>query len=413
MKKITKIIVLCVLLAAAVFSTAFRPEFLVEESTLQDLVGTWKGNFRVFTSKDKYFNDAAVMNIIEDGGDYSLYLTVNSCDAAYITINSWKVDGNTLLYNFNEMPWQTSVSLEFQGDNELVGTYTQYGTTREISFKRASSQPTDLSTVAQFVIENETDEAWFEHLSEYQTYDTSDNGLKIPFTYELNNKEGLQNFINANKIDALMRTKKTDIDRMMALMDVVCNNFKHDGASGMPEERDAASLIDYAKKIGSIECTGLSTILSELCRAYGIPAKPIKCTPYTDEGEFCHVVVHAYSGEKKQWIMLDPTYRLILKDLAGNYVSLETLRQSLVDGEKLTPNATAGRNGRLFYMEHYRVYMAKNGFRFSSLLNVSSATGAVSGGKLYMLQPEGFPTKNAYYRGETPTTSAEAFWAAP
>lgn len=416
-----KFTILFVLLAAALLSCAFRPEYLTEESMLQDLRGTWKGSFKVVTGKNRYVTDKAVMNITENGGDYTLYLTVDSCDAAYVTLGGWNVDGRTLTYNWNTAPWAASVSLEFDGENKLTGTYAQYGAKHEVSFIKTSPTPVDMSASPQFAIEGATGEEWFERLSEYPDFDEAETGRTIPFTYEMNSRLGLTQFIKVNKLDALVAAKKTDADKMLVLMDAVCANFKHDGASGMPERQDAAAVMAYVRENGGIECRGLSIILAELCRAYGIPAKPIKCTPSTDEIEFCHVVVHAYSKELKQWIMLDPTYHLALKNTSGRYVSLPMLREALISGQKLTPNANAGRNGRLFYMEYYRAYMTKNTFRFSSLLDVSSTNGGVSfetsvkknGGKLYMLQPAGFPTENAKKRGEIPTADANAFWAAP
>lgn len=63
-------------------------------------------------------------------------------------------------------------------------------------------------------------------------------------------------------------------------------------------------------------------------------------------------------------IMLDPTYRLYLKDGDGEYVSLERLREMLLKDEPFFANEAASYNEKPFDSEHYRNYMTKNTFRF-------------------------------------------------
>lgn len=425
MKKFAKLAAVCVLLTAACLLSAFKPADTDGEELLKSLTGTWSGTFHVVTGKNKHINDKATMNIVEKNGDYQLYLTVESCEARYLTLKEWGTDGERLEYTFNDLPWQASVSVRPDGAKKLVGVYSQYGEQYDVTFTKRSDTPVDMGAQPQYLFEDEPDAYWLEKMQKYPNYE--DGGASIPFTYELNDKSKVQPLIKSYGLDALMvkqtdaaegeepeaEGKMTDVERMLTLMNVVCDNFKHDGASGMPEQRDAMTVVAYYKQKGGIECSGLSIILSELLRAYGVPAKTIKCTPVTDDGEFCHVVVHAYSRELKQWIMLDPTYRLVLKDAGGKYVNLQTLRESLISGKKLVPNETAGHNGRPFYMDYYRMYMTKNAFRFSSTVQIASGTDGQARPKQYMLQPAGFPIWNAQYRGEIPTASAEAFWAAP
>lgn len=123
---------------------------------------------------------------------------------------------------------------------------------------------------------------------------------------------------------------------------------------------------------------------------YGIKAKVIWCYPKDDYFDDCHVVVQAYSEEKEQWIMLDPTYRLTLQTKTGEYMDIRGLREWIrAYGYKLddmTPessyylvsNEDAGYTGNAeygFHLEEYANYMAKNLFRLKCLsLNTTLGT---------------------------------------
>ena len=63
--------------------------------------------------------------------------------------------------------------------------------------------------------------------------------------------------------------------------------------------------------------------------------------------------------------MLDPMWRLYLKDKEGNYVSLSHLRGLLLADEPIFENPAADYNGTGFAKEYYRDYMIKSSIRFS------------------------------------------------
>ena len=63
--------------------------------------------------------------------------------------------------------------------------------------------------------------------------------------------------------------------------------------------------------------------------------------------------------------MLDPTYRMYLKDSEDRYISLEALRKMLIGGEEFYINENASYNGNELDKEYHRNYMIKNTFRFS------------------------------------------------
>ena len=72
---------------------------------------------------------------------------------------------------------------------------------------------------------------------------------------------------------------------MQALLEVFCDRFPHDGASGMPEQTDVISILNYADQAEGIECRGQAAMFSAILRASGIPARVVRCLPYTDPRE--------------------------------------------------------------------------------------------------------------------------------
>ena len=201
----------------------------------------------------------------------------------------------------------------------------------------------------------------------------------------------------------------SDIDLMIALLNWVCDNFAHNGNSGVPYDRDIISIINFSKEnTGGLNCRLLAIMLAELLRLYGIEAKHITAHPIEDS--FVHVVTHAYSRKYNQWIMLDPTFRLYLKNGNGNYMDLAELRDSFIDNEEIFANNNAGRNGWRFDMNSYKRFIVDYLFRFSCATNFTFGTEDGRGeNHRNILVPVGFNEQT----GDIITTSANAFWAAP
>lgn len=434
---------LCLLLAAAVMSTAFtnitdtpangaddipatapgtaaqKPKYSdAQKAFMRSLNGHWEGNFPVVVNvikKDdnttrQFFNESMTMDFIYDDVSPMLFLTANSNPASYIYAREWKVTEDSLVFSVDSPPVEATVTVKLNGEATLAGTYRQKEQNMTMTLRRTSKTPVDYSGTPQFIFEDEPDSVWYERLREYTSY--TETGASIPYQYELGiNSKNIR--INTNYNITKVTQGKTDIQKMIALLNLVCDNFEHDGSSGMPEKTDALSCIAYAKERGSIECRGLSAILAEMCRMAGIPAKPVMCIPSKDPCDDCHVVVHAYSQSLGQWVMLDPTYRLILRDERGRYLDLPTLREKLISGETVVPNENAGRNGSRFYIDYYRAYMAKNTFRFSSLTSFGFDAANQPGNRENMLLPVDYEIPFLQYRTEKLTTCASEFWAAP
>lgn len=145
----------------------------------------------------------------------------------------------------------------------------------------------------------------------------------------------------------------------------VCDHFGHDGSCNLTNKRNITGLIAFCESNDNkANCRGLAMLLASLLRLVGVKARHITCMPYEDPFSDCHVVVDCLLPLGKR-IMLDPSWRLYLKDAAGEYVSLEYFRKLLLFGEPVFANADASYNGGGFDLEFYRNYMTKNTIRFS------------------------------------------------
>lgn len=375
------------------------------------LEGFWSGVLPTRVSRigstGQYVLDDTTFRFDSDA-EQPLLVATDSMDGVYLAPDKWSVSNGEVSFTLYASSRESVAKLHFEGD-ALVGTYTQSGYMREIRFTRTQTPAGSIPTQLSF--EGRTGSQWRQLLKQYGTYTS---GSSISFTYDLQNTQ-TSNIYTTYGLDQLMSTMRSyrDVDRMKAVLDLVCYYFRHDGnvavsSSGISPQ----AAINMCLQNGAIECRGLSTILAEMLRLCNIPAKVVVCQPAIEPSTDCHVLVQAYSYDLGQWVMLDPTYHLMLQTKDGKYIDLRRLRTALINGETLVANDDAGHNGMPFSMTYYRDYMSKNTFRFSCSAR-SNFNSAWDGGITYMLVPDGWTVPNRWGRSETLTTSADAFFAAP
>lgn len=379
------------------------------EQMLSMLNGKWEGVLHVTTVPGVYVNDPITLNFLTEKRE--VFVTVKSYDAIYFKPNTWSVGKSQLTLSIGQGKWEGKLTLWFEDESNLVGAYEQYGRRFEQRLVKTSETPTDYTDTTQFVFEGIPYETWYAEMAKYSEFQNG-GGSVIPYKYELGNWEKAVTR-NDSFPTAALDAATDDVEKMLLLMDYICDNFQHDGLSGMPDDWDSKSIEAYYQERGGIECRGLSVMFTELLLAAGIPAKSVMCVPYLDPSEECHVLVQAYSQSRQQWIMLDPTYRLILKNSSGQYVNLMMFREALITGEELIPNDNAGHNSMPFYMPYYRAYMTKNAFRFSNATEFYPGSENSTSNVENMLTPKNWMVPYQYSRPERLTKDIAAFWAPP
>ena len=204
-------------------------------------------------------------------------------------------------------------------------------------------------------------------LREYAEY--GDIKPTTEFTYKFDERENMLDIIEKHDLDELVKGK-SDVETAIALMGWLCKHYKHGNPpDGLPKVRTPQNLMEAAdNNEGRINCRGLSLFLAQLIRAFGIKAYHVTCMPYEEPFHDCHVVVNVYCESLKKCILLDPTHNLYLSNDSGEIISIEELRNALINGGNITANADSthwGNDKPATALDEYKVYMAKNLVRIS------------------------------------------------
>ncbi len=302
----------------------------------------------------------------------------------------YEKDGD-FCFELNDEKYRMIYYLKYR-DGFLVGRYTQFGKETAVRFARSSETPEDEPyRHVQEVVVPEASETRIELLKKYAGYDREKQTEAFETEYVLGGKvpEVLEEYDYSRYIGEI---GSSDDRIAFRLLDFVCDHFRHDGSIGLRGECRIEDIVRFCRKHkDSINCRGLAMLLASLLRANGIKARHITCMPYEEPFRDCHVVVDCLLPSGKR-IMLDPSYHLYLKDGDGGYVSLERLREMLLEDEPFFANEDASHNHEGFDSEDYRNYMTKNTFRFSRGTYCANGVDDSEGNRLELI-PAGYPAE--------------------
>lgn len=319
----------------------------------------------------------------------------------------WEIENGTIIISMNDEANRMVVTLSISENNEeLEGNFAQYGLINNVNLSRTSDRP----ETGLFSINGQPPVSYEDRIQDLRDFaEFSDDEETIPFFYDLGRRDLYTDLIERFDLDTLT-AGYSDVRLMVVLLNWVCDNFLHDGNSGMPDERNAYALINYLdNNPDGGNCRILAILLAEVLRLYGIEAKHITLHPKEVNGIVVHVVTHAYSRELGKWIMLDPTFRVLLQDTDGIFLDIPALRAVIADGGEFFPYGNAGRNNQPFNEESYRNFMADYLFRFSSGTNFTfGSEDGIMGNQYNMLAPIGYIDDP-----DITTHSARAFWSVP
>lgn len=299
-----------------------------------------------------------------------------------------------LCYEINDEYYRMVYHIKY-ADGKLEGFHTQHGKSAPIQYVKLDDVPEDApyQYLPVDIFVPGTDKPRLEILKQYAGYDRTETcGCTNEFVLGGEIPPILEKYNYDEYIKGL--TPATD-EIVFRLLDFVCDHFGHNGSAGLSSGRKIADLIAFCEKNdGKTNCRGLAILLASLLRLNGIRAQHVTCQPYEEPFEDCHVVVDCLLPSGRR-IMLDPTWRLYLRDKEGEYVSLPRLRELLLADEPFFGNPEANHNGEKFDKENYRNYMTKNTFRFARCtLNEEGIDGHTNRSRYIELIPLGYPTEN-------------------
>ena len=196
------------------------------------------------------------------------------------------------------------------------------------------------------------------------SYDPSDNRHLPPFTYQPADNPDLTALRKAFNLDSIAG-EGTDVLRIMNLLRWVHNLVPHDGMNGNPVVKNAMSMIDECKREKrGLNCRGLALILNECYLSMGMRSRIVTCLPKDSlkVDQDCHVINSVYSETLGKWLWMDPTFNAYVMDDKGTLLSIEEVRERIVNDRPLILNPDANWNNRTPQTkeEYLYSYMAKN-----------------------------------------------------
>lgn len=334
--------------------------------------------------------------VLDDGTDLTFTFSATN-DCLYLSSNARGFSGykvkNALIedhtFSFH-LPYRSDYeyySLTLQPDGSLIGSVQYNNQTQNLHLTKF----TTIISIPSFET-TEFSTTYKERLDILRSFgDYEIDTIDFTLTYKTGEQDKYTDFIKIHQLDKLTAGKE-DIALMQSLLDWVCENCNH-SSSGYPDNGDVSptSLMAYFSETGGLNCRSLSLLLSQLMQAYGIPARPITCLPAEAISADCHVVVEAYSTSLNKWVMLDPTYHLMLKDASGTYINVLELRHSLLNDLPLVATEDAAYNEGTFDLNDYQCYMTKN--LCTLVFNTLNAHGSDSRSKdipFVILIPSGY-----------------------
>lgn len=195
------------------------------------------------------------------------------------------------------------------------------------------------------------------------SYNLKEKTTALPaFTYEDASSPNLVNLKNQFNLDSVSGNGD-EFSKVKKLLYWTHNAVRHDGNSGNPKSKNAIDLIAVCKKEGrGVNCRMMATILRDVYQAEGFKTRIVTCMP-KDTADFdCHVITVVWLNTLNKWVWMDPTFNAYVSDDKGNLLSIEEVRNRLVNGGALVLNEDANWNNKnkqtkAYYLDNY---MSKN-----------------------------------------------------
>jgi hypothetical protein len=195
-------------------------------------------------------------------------------------------------------------------------------------------------------------------------YNLSDSRPLPTFTYQSSDNANLMALRKGFKLDSIAG-KGTDVLKILNLLHWVHDLVPHDGMNGNPEVKNAMSMVEVCKKDNrGLNCRGLALVLNECYLSMGIKSRIVTCYPKDSLkiDQDCHVINSVYSESLKKWLWIDPTFDAYVMNEKGELLSIEEVRERLIEDKTLIINPDANWNNQSAQTKEVYLgnYMSKN-----------------------------------------------------
>lgn len=218
-------------------------------------------------------------------------------------------------------------------------------------------------------------------------YNATENRELPAFTYQSADNPNLVALRKGYDLDSIAGGGN-DVSKILNMLHWIHNLVPHDGNHPNPEIKNAMSMIALCKKENrGLNCRGLSTVLNECYLSMGFKSRFVTCLPKDSLGidPDCHVIVTVYVPSLKKWIWVDPTFDAYVMNEKGELLSIEEVRERIIDGRPLILNPDANWNHKSSETKEYYFYyyMAKNLYMLECSANSEYNTETKQEGKTY------------------------------
>ncbi|HWY37601.1 MAG TPA: transglutaminase domain-containing protein [Bacteroidia bacterium] len=230
---------------------------------------------------------------------------------------------------------------------------------------------------------------WLRSISDYryiltkaEKYDLNDNRVFPKFTYQAADNPNLTALKKYFKLDSVAGGG-SEVSQIINLLHWIHNLIPHDGNHENPAVKNAMSMIAVCKKEArGLNCRGLATVLNECYLSLGFKSRFLTCLPKDSlqVDPDCHVINMVYSTTLKKWLWIDPTNDAYVMNENGELLSIEEVRERIINNKPLILNPDANWNHKVSEVkeEYLYQYMAKNLYKFDC--PVSSEYDTETGG---------------------------------
>ena len=254
----------------------------------------------------------------------------------------------------------------------------------------------------------EKDNLFLERLRTFSEYKNERVNSKLKFSYMDSSDINLRKLKSKYNLDSIAG-RGDEKEKIINLMKWVHNVVPYDGHSGYLKPANSLYLLECetAKKKG-LSCFMKSIVLNDVYLSMGYPSRIVHCMPKGDNFIEDHYINMVYSNKLKKWIYMDSAVGGYFEDGNGILLSIQEVRQKLIDGEKLLLNDDAALPNEL-----YLHYLSKNLFRFecsfASKFNFESKDK-----KVYCsLNPKLYSDSSSKKNEDIIVSNPDYFWSKP
>lgn len=273
--------------------------------------------------------------------------------------------------------------------------------------------------------------SYLETLKKGSKYNKSD-GRPIPnFTYQTSDNPNLVSLRKTFKLDSIAGTGN-EVSQILNLLHWMHNLVPHDGQNGNPAIMNAMDMINICKRDKrGLNCRGLAMALNECYLSLGFKSRYVTCLPKDSLGidSDCHVINMVYAKSLNKWLWIDPTNDAYVMNEKGELLSVQEVRERLINDQPLILNPDANWNHKSSTLkeDYLYNYMAKNLYILECAVSSEYNTETMEKGKIlsyvqllpldYFKQLPNYSESKNQNSGITfiksKTNNPDLFWAKP